>query len=819
MRHHNGRLLAAISGILALAASVPAAYAAPATATEAAEDTGGIETVVVTARKRAESSQEVPVSVIAISEAQIRAQDLTSLEKLAASTPNFTVGRASNGSGAQLTLRGIGSSSTSIGIEQSVAVIVDGAYYGQGRIIQEGFFDLAGIEVLKGPQALFFGKNATAGVISLRTADPGSEPEFAVRASYEFATSDAAQIEAIASGPVSDTLGIRFAVRGSKMDKGYYENIASPTAYNTFDIATGNLNAHTALPASKDAPGEEELLARLTFKWTPNDQLTGTLKVAIDRNKVNNSSWNYVAFRCNGGVSTLNGQPCTEDFITRQLNMPADMAADFPYAREDGAQYNDYKSHAVTTNIEYETDALNWTWVNNFNRNNNRWACHCDFQASPAATFATEDSTWKALSTELRALTKSDGPLNGMFGVYWQDTRRDFRQHIAFANIEDSSQSAANRYQATSKISYTDGRTISLFGQAIWEITPALEATAGVRYTDEKKNSAFEQPYNNGAVTAIFRPADDPDGLGRLAARQKFKNWSPEVTLSWKPADGIMIYGAYKTGYKSGGFSGSGINSKFSADPLSDLVFNPEKAKGFEVGVKSTILDNQLRLNATVFQYKYTDLQVDFFNSSIFAFNTITADAKTRGVELEVEYAPRALEGLSLHGALNYNKATYTRFIGPCFGGQTPAQGCTLTNPNGTPFPFQDYSGGTLGMAPKLTGNVGGRYEVAVGANLVLAFSADVRYNDDYLASSFGNQASAIDSYTSVDAAIRLGREDGRWEVALVGKNLTDEFFVTGVVDGPSTGSGTGTAGGVIADQLGFGTLPRTVTLQVSTRF
>src|SRR6516165_10427977 len=114
--------------------------AAPPTAPAAEELTGGLETIIVTARKRTESAQDVPVDMTAITSEEIRQQDITSLEKLAESTPDFSAGRASNGSGAQLTLRGIGSSSTSIGIEQSVAVVIDGVYYGQGRVIEEGFF-------------------------------------------------------------------------------------------------------------------------------------------------------------------------------------------------------------------------------------------------------------------------------------------------------------------------------------------------------------------------------------------------------------------------------------------------------------------------------------------------------------------------------------------------------------------------------------------------------------------------------------------------------------------------------------------------------
>ncbi len=129
---------------------------------------GGPEEIVVTARKRQESLQDAPLSVSAISQERIEKMDVTSLEKIAALTPQFFVGRSSNGSGAQMTLRGIGSSSTSIGIEQSVAVIMDGVYYGQGRVLNEGMFDLAQIEILKGPQSLFFGKNATAGAINHR---------------------------------------------------------------------------------------------------------------------------------------------------------------------------------------------------------------------------------------------------------------------------------------------------------------------------------------------------------------------------------------------------------------------------------------------------------------------------------------------------------------------------------------------------------------------------------------------------------------------------------------------------------------------------
>lgn len=323
-------------------------------------DAGGLETIVVTARKRSESVQDVPVAVTAISGELVQKQDLTSIEKIAARTPNLNVGRASNGSGAQLTLRGIGSSSTSIGIEQSVAVVVDGVYYGQGRIINEGFFDLARVEILKGPQALFFGKNATAGVISLTSADPTSSPEFKARAGYEF-KSQQAQVELVGSGPLSDTLGIRLAVRGSKMWGGYYKNVADPVTYTTFDIVDNSLEPHVAAPAAKDAPGEKELLGRLTLKWEPTDRLTATFKASGDYNEVNNSSWNYVAYNCPSGSSQLNGYACQKDFITHQNNIPTDIAPDFPYSKSDGQLYNRYKSYALTANLVYDLDDVTIT--------------------------------------------------------------------------------------------------------------------------------------------------------------------------------------------------------------------------------------------------------------------------------------------------------------------------------------------------------------------------------------------------------------------------------------------------------------------------
>jgi iron complex outermembrane recepter protein len=815
------RLLSAaamLSVMIISATQGDAARADNAQAAAPSTEEGGLETIVVTARKRTESVQDTPVDVTAVSGDLIRKEDLSSLEKLAEVTPDFEVGRASNGSGAQLTLRGIGSSSTSIGIEQSVAVVVDGVYYGQGRIIEEGFFDLAQLEVLKGPQALFFGKNATAGVISLTSADPTPDAQLTAKAAYEI-ESKTTQVEAVASGPITDTLGVRLSVRGSEMNGGYYRNEASDITYDTLDVATGTTTSHIASPASSDAPGEHELLTRGTLKWTPTDQLTGTLKLSSDYNYVNNSSWNYVAYDCPSGYGSLGppNYPCGSQFVTHQNNMPTDIAQNFPYADGNGQLYNRYQSYAATGTFVYKTDEYNLTSVSNYQTNANSWACDCNFQSTSNGTWATENSTWYAVSEEFRGLTTFHFPVNFMLGGLAQKTMRNFNQWITFAGLSDSAAGPDDEYIATSKHSTTEGKTYSLFGQAIWQVIPTVEATAGLRYTHETKDSFFDQPVNNPALTGIFRPSNAAL-YGMVYANQLFTNVSPEATVSWKPVQDIMLYAAFKTGYKSGGFDNSGINSAaIAANPVTYMTFSPEKARGFEAGVKTTILENQLRINVEAFDYRYIDLQVDFFNSPVFDFQTVSADARTTGAELDLEYAPRDIHGLTLQAVINYNHARYTDFIGPCYAGETPAQGCNIPTPT---LPFQNLTGATLGMAPKETGTAGARYDVPLGnAGWHLQSNLDARYSASYLASSFNNYASHIGGYVNLDAGLRLLTPNDKYEFAVVGKNLTDRFYVTGVVDGPSTGSGTGTAAGVPADQLGFGDLPRTIQFQVTGRF
>jgi iron complex outermembrane receptor protein len=808
------------ASVFALVAASAFGFAAsPAIAQDAAPDVrspaaGGLEEIVVTARKREESIQDIPVSVIALSPEQIQRQDITSLEKLSSKLPQLVIARSANGSGASLSIRGLGSNFSSVGIEQSVAVIVDSAYYGHGRVLEEGFFDLAQIEMLKGPQALFFGKNATAGVISITTADPGSEAEYKVRAGYEFKAEEVFG-EFVASGPVSDTLGIRVAVRASKMFGGYSTNLGSPVVYNVIDAATFTPSALVGPVSARKQPGTRQLIGRITVKWQPTDRLTNTLKLSATRSRggspVSNS---YVG--CSG--PTFQGNPaiaCGRKFTTYQNDPPPEFFGGTGTLKR--GLYSMYDAYAINNALTYEFDDVTLASVTNYNYNKSR--TNSDYaQQGNGGIWVPIDSRFRAFSNETRILTSFDGPVNVLAGVYYQSSKRKHAEDVTFFGAYNSAAPREVEYLAYNKPSGTKGETISGYGQLIWKVVPQVELTGGVRYTHETKKSFHIQPYVNPFFGGIFTPNK------MLRKNQKFTNWSPDATITWKPDADIMVYAAYKTGYKSGGFSNSGIQGPGDPDGL-NFVFGPEKAKGFEGGVKTTLLDKQLRLNLSAYRYNYSGLQVDYYDPVNVQYVTKNAgSARVEGVELEVDFAPRAVPGLTLRGTVNYNRARYREFVGPCYAGQSQTAGCNIFGPGADPATtlptLQQLGGVATANAPNWVGTFGVDYQADVSDTLFFGIASDIRYSDRYNASAFNNPYSYQKSYVTLDASVRLGTTDGRWELAVIGKNLTNRQILTGVMEITGTGGGTGSvAGGPGADYFGYSSVPRTVMAQVSFKY
>jgi iron complex outermembrane recepter protein len=436
-----------------------------------------------------------------------------------------------------------------------------------------------------------------------------------------------------------------------------------------------------------------------------------------------------------------------------------------------------------------------------------------DYDFSAAATIYTDQSNkQRAFSQELRVQTQSRAPVNYMLGLYYQRNKLDFAQGSLILGSEDSSAAPPDRYLALAKLSATRGETRAVYGQALWAALPGVEVAAGARYTDETKRSFFVQPYVNSFFAGVY-------ALGRrIDSDQHFSNLSPEATLTWKPAEDLMVYGAWKQGYKSGGFSNGGIDSVLGST-VDTFAFRPETVRGLEAGIKATLLDQRLRVNLAAYRYAYSDLQLEFFNAPTVALVTTNiGSATTKGMELDAEFLPPGTRGLRLHGAVQYNLARYRDFVGPCYAGQTLADGCNQVGPPPTNARLQDLSGKRLAGAPKWTGTLGFDDDRTLANGLMLGVSAAVGFSSRYSVSPVGQPLAVQPGHTRLDAGMRLLSGDRRFQWALIGKNLTNRFVVSYANDAPFSGSPAGLATGSLADQIGVFLPPRTIELQFSWR-
>jgi iron complex outermembrane receptor protein len=820
-------LSAALAALAALATSIPL-YAQ-------------IDEIVVTARAVEESIRNIPVSITAISEERLERFSLNTMTDLEAMTPQLSIFRAGNGSAASVQIRGIGSTTTSIGIEQSVAVMIDGVYFPQGRAINEGLFDVSQVAILKGPQALYFGKNATAGVVSVMSKNPSDEFEASLRISNEFESSDRV-IEGIISIPVNEMLGIRLAVLASEMKKGYITNSAAPGGdfYRTVDAATFEVRDFFNPTAKKHWPQEETRFARLTLAGDLSDRFSYNVKGSYAKFEQGTPSGALELFDCrtlNGVAHTsvlVDPQPpgrqtplrmpvplptadCNADGSRGTNNPPPEIAATNALLNQFGGLDGDfYESYSVTGTFNWSLEAIDLQAVFNYHDQTAKWVGDQDATAV-TAIFAGERNTFDNLSAELRAVTRFEQPVNFVFGTYLQKTDRFFNQVVNFAGARNTAADPNDEFTAYDKISETEGETYSFYGELIWDIADRWQLTTGVRYINETKDSFFLQPYVNPFFTGLFTPFDPTDPTTIAAADQRFKEWIPEATLRFEPTDDLTLYVAYKEGFKSGGFSNSAILGNISGS-VDDFLFDPEKVKGGEVGARAVLLDGSMLVSVDAFYYKFEDLQVDFFNSAQFAFITSNAGGSiTRGAELQFDWAA-PVEGLTLSGSVGYLDSYFTEFISFCFTGQTPAQGCILPPGGVETDAFQDLKGNTRPNAPKWSGFLALDYERAISDRLLFGVTANMQFKSA-LNLSATDPVATQSAYQTYDANVRIATTDGKWQLAVIGRNLTDKTAFRGAGAVPGTGGNTGTPEGFRSDLQGVAIRPRQLLAELTWRF
>jgi outer membrane receptor protein involved in Fe transport len=779
---------------MALCWATPAAAqdAAPPADTTAERPQANVEDIIVTARRRNESLLNVPVAITALSEQEINRYAATDLTKIGQLVPQVQIVRSGAGTGGSFAIRGVGSSPGDAGIEQTVSVNIDGIQISRGRAVLQSFFDVQQVEVLKGPQALFFGKNSPGGVISVKTVGPTDTFQGYARAGYEFNAKER-YIEGAVGGPITDSLGFRLAGRASKMD-GYIRNSAPARA--------NPLEPNFPLPAGNDPqPAGDAYAVRLTVAWKPTDSFDLTAKLFGNYSKDNAESLAEVVCADPNALPTTLGIPdvygdCKLNGVRSSTNAPPDPAllGNWPGAPADGKHFARFKGAYGSLTGNYRTGPMTFTSVTGFYKYDVDTWDNYDYTSIGLVQSVNNDA-YNSFSQEFRFSSDFDSPLNFVGGAYYEHVSRNQQTNGRIAPLGPDPRNG--KYETWDRPADNKGDTYSGYGQLVYKFGDAVELAGGVRWTHEKKSINMRHTFLHSLFPAgIFLP----EGVV-VAGDFKDTNWSPEATATWHPTRTTTLYVAYKTGYKSGGFSNPSALSANYAD-IDQARFGSETAEGGEVGAKGSFLNGRLSINAAVYRYTFDGLQLSSFNAATTTFTIRNAaSARTTGAEIETSYV--VTPELSLRGSAGYNRARYLSFpTSSCYAGQTAAQGCVGG--------VQDLSGKPLTRAPDWTLSGGFSYDRPVAGDISLGVSGDANYTADYFTQENQNPVALQTAFWRFNASLRVHQIDDKWELALIGRNLSNKFYGLSSADKPLGGPGE------ISQQP---SRPREIVLQGTVRF
>jgi iron complex outermembrane recepter protein len=775
----TGPIHVAAAGLWLLSAEARADTAPLAPDAEASGSALG--EIVVTARKREETILNTPIIETAVTQAQLENRQTLDLKDVSTFVPGLSLSQTTASSGTQISLRGVGTTSQGAGIDASVALNVDGLQISQGIAYSSAIFDLSQIEVLKGPQALFFGKNSPGGVISLRSADPSDRFELIASEGYEL-EAEQHRAQFIVSGPVSDTLRLRLATQ-YETQAGYFRNdaVAAP--------GFGGVS-----PQSDSAPGDTNYVIRGTAIWSPTDQFDAHLKANFTNDRATGGVGAEYA-SCpdgNGAVPPGNipftgGASCTKGRDLQLVNLSS--SAFRGLLDPSGQLYNENNQAFGTLELNYRPQSyLTLTSVSGF--------YHLYFQsqqngsvstdAGPGLATLTEPFTRRDFTQELRANSSFAGPINFTAGAFYQNGRL-FNHGSLPGNTAIGLPASLGNFEQAVEIHST-----SLFGQVRWKPIRAVEVAAGARWTDEVRDLQLSN------VTAAG-PIAYPTGVPNIAS----DNVSPEATITYKPVEAVTAFASYKQGFKSGSFQLTGPSGV-----LPNESFGDEKAEGWEGGLKAELLEHRLYSSIALYDYRYEGLQVganQVQSNGVPAARTLNAGgAHVYGIDYDISYLPALIPGLHLQGSVEANHARFTSLNGvPCWGGETIAQGCSQAfNPLTHLYTAQgNLTGLPLLRAPDWQANFGFDYERSVGHDLRLQFVNANQFSSRYLTDLGLRNDFYQASFFKSDVTITLKDDRDRWEFSVLAKNLGN------VLTSGSCLNANGQNGAVLGGEVTGGTI------------
>jgi outer membrane receptor protein involved in Fe transport/outer membrane protein OmpA-like peptidoglycan-associated protein len=722
-RRNRGTII--VSGVfLGVSTLVPVA-AFGQTVAPGASGSESIEEIVVTARLRAESLNQAPVVATAVTGDELNKQGITSLQELEQIVPGIHI--ASYFQEDSIYVRGVGTAGGQAGFEEQVGLFVDGVYYGNGHWINAAYFDIASADVLEGPQGVYFGKNTIAGAFDIKTRDPDDRFDGYVKLGYEFFAQQRYG-EAALSIPIDDTLSARVAFRGSEM-QGWAKADLTGTS----------------------EPGTNETEGRITVVWKPTADFDANFKAQFDNYHDNGPFSLGVLTACAGPDNTPAVVAGFGEAGTASCRVNTDIPT--PQYTNHGPSYTDIPSYTSTLTLHWRQSFGELTSITGLNRYSEE-----NLGAETSSTFDALDQYNEAkneqVSQELRYLTKFDGPVNFLAGLYYQSSAFDqpFAANLVPISVENSPWSIE-------KITDQHDRTESAFAELEWTPTDALELDVGGRFTDERKDFLNVVTYVNPIFAGVF-------GGAPLTGSREDKNFSPQAILTWKPDPDFMAFAAYKTGFLSGGYEDSFLQTLGTT--TADAEFGPEKVKGGEIGAKFYLFDRQVQANVDAYYYSYTGLQVDAYDQTTLVYRVENAaDSVAKGIELSGSWV--VTPGLKATAHVDYNKSEYTSFVGQCLQTATYATGCNVPLPNGAGFQ-QNFAGVATDEAPVWSGRAGLDYTRELAPDLVLNTGIGLSLSDKYIVGDLYHQS----GFARFDANVSV--ETGPWQVALIGRNLTDQL-------------------------------------------
>jgi iron complex outermembrane recepter protein len=763
-------------GVFAAASPALAQQAVPQPAADA-EAEASAEEILVVAQRRAENLQDVPISIAAFSEQTLVDANVSQIEDLETLAPNFTAKRGPQVANFRLNVRGIGAFANNA-VEPSVAAFIDGVYVPRPGTLVGNFLDIEGVEVLRGPQGTLFGRNASVGALSLRTAAP--EREFSARVSGEYGTGDRYRLDGHVNVPVGDNAAIRVAALGQWFD-GYWVNRLDGQRFGgTDDFAIRG----------------SFLLDLDRVRWT----------VRADYSRSTGDGYGNVDFvAASVTPAQLTALQTRIGGMLPDTNLEDNLANQFLRLDLDDRQAG------VWSTLALDVGSVEIRLINSYRDwDNSQLDGDTLFLPVP---FSSRQSAYGSQSHnhELQFISPTGqwlgGRLDLVAGLYYfqEDYQVDEQLNLEaqFCNVLFAAPTAAAMAQRSSCNSFlaTGGgpnasdqqfeqstESIAAYAQGTIRLLDPLSLTLGIRYTRDEKTGRYDQTI----ATSFAAPFRAPERLTLPDIDED--QFTYRISLNYRPNDDILLFANYSTGYKSGGYnSGGGSPAQTLVDaagnPILDAngnvqtrrVFDRETVHNYELGARTSWLNDRLRANFTAFRMDIDGFQDRAFDGVSFSFRN-AGQLRQQGVEFDALIRPS--RNVSFTAALAYLDSAFTDYPNGAGLPGFPALIGTTANPAAT----QDLRGLANAYSPRWSGSFGAEIGGEFGTSgLAWRLNSNVSFTSDHSigGTTDGNPQTVQDGYALLGARATIEARDGQWSFSVFGTNLTDASYCQAAIYQP----------------------------------